>query len=136
MVWRFRDRGAPMRMLCLALVLAAVVSLVVGSAAAANYTQETLDRYLRIDYHVEPSAAQPVVSGYVYNMHPGAPADRMQPLSTPSMPPARLLGPRRPGYSEMYQSAVAPTLPRRSCRLRRIGSRCSSSTGASAAASS
>ena len=67
-----------MRMLCLALVLAAVVSLVVGSAAAANYTQETLDRYLRIDYHVEPSAAQPVVSGYVYNMHPGAPADRMQ----------------------------------------------------------
>ena len=67
-----------MRMLCLALVLAAVVSLVVGSAAAANYTQETLDRYLRIDYHVEPSAGQPVVSGYVYNMHPGAPADRMQ----------------------------------------------------------
>ena len=67
-----------MRMLCLALVLAAVVSIVIGSAAAANYTQETLDRYLRIDYHVEPSAAQPVVSGYVYNMHPGAPADRMQ----------------------------------------------------------
>jgi len=65
-------------MLCLALVLAAVVSLVVGSAAAANYTQETLDRYPRIDYHVEPRAAQPVVSGYVYNMHPGLPADRMQ----------------------------------------------------------
>ncbi|HKD00672.1 MAG TPA: hypothetical protein VKG20_21700, partial [Methylomirabilota bacterium] len=39
---------------------------------------ETLDRYLRIDYTVEPSAAQPIVCGYVYNMHPGLPADRMQ----------------------------------------------------------
>ena len=67
-----------MRIVYLALVLAAVVSIAIGSAAAANYTQETLDRYLRIDYQVEPSAAQPVVSGYVYNMHPGAPADRMQ----------------------------------------------------------
>jgi len=62
----------------LMLVLVAVVSIANGSAAAANYTQETLDRYLRIEYQVEPSAAQPVVSGYVYNMHPGLPADRMQ----------------------------------------------------------
>ena len=67
-----------MRRACLALVLAAAVSIPPGSAAAANYTQETLDRYLRIDYEVEPSAAQPIVSGYVYNMHPGLPADRMQ----------------------------------------------------------
>ena len=67
-----------MRTLWLALVLAAVVSIAPGNAAGANYTQETLDRYLRIDYKVEPSAVQPVVSGYVYNMHPGAPADRMQ----------------------------------------------------------
>ena len=67
-----------MRTGCLALVLAAVVSIAIGSAAAANYTQETLNRYFRIDYRVEPSAAQPVVSGYVYNMHPGLPADRMQ----------------------------------------------------------
>jgi len=67
-----------MRVVCLALTLAAVVSIAVGSAAAANYTQETLDRYLRIDYQVEPSAARSVVSGYVYNMHPGLPADRLQ----------------------------------------------------------
>ena len=67
-----------MRIGCLALVLAAVVSIAIGSAAAANYTQETLDRYIRIDYQVEPSAVQPVVSGYVYNMHRGLPADRMQ----------------------------------------------------------
>jgi len=67
-----------MHVVCLVLVLAAVVSIATGSAAAANYTQETLDRYLRIEYQVEPSAAQPVASGYVYNMHPGLPADRMQ----------------------------------------------------------
>ena len=67
-----------MRVVCLALVLATLVSSATGSAAAANYTQETLDRYIRIEYQVEPSAAQAVVSGYVYNMHPGLPADRMQ----------------------------------------------------------
>ena len=67
-----------MRGVCLALVLAAVVSIATGSAAAANYAQESLDRYFRIEYQVEPSAAPPVVSGYVYNMHPGLPADRMQ----------------------------------------------------------
>jgi len=67
-----------MRMVCLALLLAAAVPNAIGTAAAANYTQETLDRYIRIDYQVEPSAARPVVSGYVYNMHPGLPADRMQ----------------------------------------------------------
>jgi len=62
----------------LALVLAAVVSVATGTAAATNYAQESLDRYFRIEYQVEPSAARPVVSGYVYNMHPGLPADRMQ----------------------------------------------------------
>jgi len=67
-----------MRVVCLALVLATLVSSATGSAGAANYTQETLDRYIRIEYQVEPSAAQAVVSGYVYNMHPGLPADRMQ----------------------------------------------------------
>ena len=63
---------------CLALVLASVVSIATGSAAAANYAQESLDQYFRIEYQVEPSAARPVVSGYVYNRHPGLPADRMQ----------------------------------------------------------
>ena len=67
-----------MRIACLALVVAAAVSSAIGTAVAANYTQETLDRYIRIDYQVEPSAVRPVVSGYVYNMHPGLPADRMQ----------------------------------------------------------
>src|SRR5215813_1836285 len=67
-----------MRVACLVLMLTAVVSITTGRAAAANYTQETLDRYVRIEYQVEPRAAQPVVSGYVYNMHPNVPADRMQ----------------------------------------------------------
>ena len=67
-----------MHVVCCVLVLATVVSITTGSATAANYTQETLDRYLRIEYQVEQSEAQPVVSGYVYNMHPGLPADRMQ----------------------------------------------------------
>jgi hypothetical protein len=67
-----------MRGVCLALVFAAVVSIATGTAAAANYAQETIDRYFRIEYQVEPSAARPVVSGYVYNMHPGLPVDRMQ----------------------------------------------------------
>jgi hypothetical protein len=59
-------------------VLAAIVLIANGIAPAANYTQETLVRYIRIDYQVALSAAQPIVSGYVYNMHPGLPADRMQ----------------------------------------------------------
>jgi len=67
-----------MRLVRLALVLVAVVPVATGRAAAENYAQESLDRYFRIEYQVEPSAARPVVSGYVYNMHPGLPADRMQ----------------------------------------------------------
>ena len=67
-----------MRLVRLALVLVAVVPVATGRAAAANYAQESLDRHFRIEYQVEPSAARPVVSGYVYNMHPGLPADRMQ----------------------------------------------------------
>ena len=44
----------------LALVLAAVVSVATGTAAAAtNYAQESLDRYFRIEYQVEPSVARP-----------------------------------------------------------------------------
>jgi hypothetical protein len=70
--------GVPMRGVCFALMFAAVVSIATGTAAAANYAQESLDRYFRIEYQVEASAARPVVSGYVYNMHPGLPVDRMQ----------------------------------------------------------
>ena len=67
-----------MRAVRLGLALTAVVLIATGSAAAANYTQETLDRYFRIQYQVELRAAQSAVSGYVYNLHPGLPADRMQ----------------------------------------------------------
>jgi len=57
---------------------AIVILMSAGSAAAANYAQETLDRYFRIEYQITPSATPPVVSGYVYNMNPGTPAERMQ----------------------------------------------------------
>ena len=58
MVPRFRGGGAPMRVVCLMLVLAAVVSIASGSAAAANYAQESLDQYFRVEYQVERRAAR------------------------------------------------------------------------------
>jgi hypothetical protein len=61
-----------------ALAVVIATTLGVSSAEAANYAQETLDRYFRFEYDVTPSATQPVVSGYVYNMNPGTPAERMQ----------------------------------------------------------
>ena len=67
-----------MRGVRVALVVAIVTLMGAGSAAAANYAQETLDRYFRIEYQVAPNATQPVVSGYVYNLNPGTPAERMQ----------------------------------------------------------
>lgn len=67
-----------MRGVRVALVVAIVTLMGAGGAAAANYAQETLDRYFRIEYQVAPSATPPVVSGYVYNLNPGTPAERMQ----------------------------------------------------------
>ena len=67
-----------MRGLRAALVVAIVTLLGAGSAAAANYAQETLDHYFRIEYQVAPGAPRPVVSGYVYNLNPGTAAERMQ----------------------------------------------------------
>ena len=67
-----------MRGIRLGLMLAAAIAIGAGSAAAANYAQETLDRYFRLEYQVTTSSARPVVSGYVYNLHPGTPAERMQ----------------------------------------------------------
>ena len=67
-----------MRGVRFAVLIAVVAWIGAGSAAAANYAQETLDRYFRFEYQVTPSAARPVVSGYVYNMNPGTPAERMQ----------------------------------------------------------
>ncbi|HYS15953.1 MAG TPA: hypothetical protein VET45_03440 [Candidatus Binatia bacterium] len=60
-----------------ALVFAAVALMAAGSAGAANYAQETLDRYFRIEFQVTPSP-RPVISGYVYNLNAGMPAERMQ----------------------------------------------------------
>ena len=62
----------------LALLIAAAAVLGAGHAAALNYAQETLDRYFRIEFEVAPSGTRPVVSGYVYNLNPGTPAERMQ----------------------------------------------------------
>src|SRR5262245_28424760 len=77
MVPSFPLGGGPMRGVRLALMLAAAVAFA-GSAAAANYAQETLDRYFRLEYQVAQSSTRPVVSGYVYNLHPGTPAERMR----------------------------------------------------------
>ncbi len=62
----------------LAVLVVMVLSVGAGPAAAANYAQETLDQYFRVEFEVKASAARPVVSGYVYNMNPGMPAERMQ----------------------------------------------------------
>lgn len=67
-----------MRGVRLALMVAIVTGLAAGSAEAANYAKETLDHYFRIEYQVAPSDTRPVVSGYVYNLNPGTPAERMQ----------------------------------------------------------
>ena len=67
-----------MRGVRLALAMAVLAWIGSGSATAGNYAQETLDRYFRIEYQVTPRATQPVISGYVYNMNPGLPAERVQ----------------------------------------------------------
>ena len=67
-----------MRGLRLALLIAVAAVLGAGHAAALNYAQETLDRYFRIEFQVGSSGARPVVSGYVYNLNAGVPAERMQ----------------------------------------------------------
>ena len=67
-----------MRGVRLAVLIVVVAWIGAGSAAGANYAQETLDRYFRFEYQVTASATRPVVSGYVYNMNPGTPAERMQ----------------------------------------------------------
>jgi hypothetical protein len=67
-----------MRGICLALVIAVVSSSGVVEAATALYAQETLDRYFRIEYQVAQNGTRSVVDGYVYNLNPGTPAERMQ----------------------------------------------------------
>src|SRR5262245_12049051 len=74
----FRPRGTPMRGACCVLMIAAAAWIGGGRAAAAPYAQETLDRYFRIEYDVGSKGGRPVISGYVYNLHPGTPAERMQ----------------------------------------------------------
>lgn len=78
MVPSFRRGGAPMRGARVAFAVAVVALFASSSAAAATYAQESLDRYFRFEYEVTPGAARPQVSGYVYNMSPGVPVERMQ----------------------------------------------------------
>jgi len=67
-----------MRGIRVALVLVTVSLMAAGSAVAANYAQETLDRYFRIEFQVSAGSPRPVVSGYIYNMNGGLPADRVR----------------------------------------------------------
>jgi len=61
-----------------AVAVAVIALLAPSGAAAATYAQESLDHYFRFEYEVTSSATRPVVSGYVYNMNPGVPVERMQ----------------------------------------------------------
>ena len=67
-----------MRGIRVALVLGTVALIAAGSAAAATYAQETLDRYFRIEFQVSAASRRPVISGYIYNTNRGVDADRMQ----------------------------------------------------------
>jgi hypothetical protein len=105
-----------MRGVRLALMLAAAVAIAAGSAAAANYAQETLDRYFRLEYEVAQSSTRPVVSGYVYNLNPGTPAERMR-LSIEALDGSGnvvatsstwVLGNVPPGNRAYFSAPVAP----------------------------
>ena len=68
-----------MRGIRVALVVAAVaLTAGAGSAVAANYAQESLDRNFRIEFQVSAGSPRPVISGYVYNQNVGYSADRVQ----------------------------------------------------------
>jgi len=62
----------------LAALTAGALSWVAGTVLAAIDADETLDRYLRIEYDVSPPAARTMLSGYVYNQRAGYRAERMQ----------------------------------------------------------
>jgi hypothetical protein len=105
-----------MRGVRLALMLAAAVAIAAGSAAAANYAQETLDRYFRLEYEVAQGSTRPVVSGYVYNLNPGTPAERMR-LSIEALDGSGnvvatsstwVLGNVPPGNRAYFSAPVAP----------------------------
>jgi hypothetical protein len=105
-----------MRGVRLALMLAAAVAIAAGSAAAANYAQETLDRYFRLEYEVAQGSTRPVVSGYVYNLNPGTPAERMR-LSIEALDSSGnvvatsstwVLGNVPPGNRAYFSAPVAP----------------------------
>src|SRR3989441_7215433 len=70
------SKEAAMRAIRVALVLVIVTLIAAGSAAAANYAQETLDRYFRIEFEVTAASPRPVISGDIYNMNGGPPTDR------------------------------------------------------------
>ena len=62
----------------LAALTAGALSWAAETVLAAIDADETLDRYLRIEYDVSPAAARTMVSGYVYNQRAGYRAERMQ----------------------------------------------------------
>ena len=53
------SKEASMRGIRVALVLVVVALIAAGSAAAANYAQETLDRYFRIEFEVTAASPRP-----------------------------------------------------------------------------
>src|SRR5437016_971397 len=55
--------GASMHGIRVALVLVSLVLMAMGSAVAANYAQETLDRYFRIEFQATPRPPRSVISG-------------------------------------------------------------------------
>lgn len=67
-----------MRVIRVALVLVTIALISAGSAAAATFAQETLDRHFRIEFQVSGPSPRPVISGYIHNTHRGVDADRMQ----------------------------------------------------------
>jgi hypothetical protein len=66
-----------MRRIGVALAMVAVLLMGAGGASAAPYSQESLDRYFRVEVQASASAPQ-VLSGYIYNRNSGLAADRMQ----------------------------------------------------------
>jgi len=67
-----------MRATLLVGLTAAALAAGAGNVLAANYAQETLDRYFRIEFDVASSSPRATIRGYVYNQHTGYTADRMR----------------------------------------------------------
>ena len=87
-----------------------------SEASLATARRHAEQQGLRIEYQVAPSGARPVMSGYVYNTHPGNPAERMQ-LSIEGLDASGkvvgtsstwVLGSVPPGNRAYFTTAVVP----------------------------